>query len=94
MKISLRLVQVGSYNCFELKEQRKDSVSTLPLLQINHCYVLFFAEYEEATSNLPALSEIVRSTSTRWSTTSQNSFSSIKKKIQEATSEIRNNSGW
>jgi len=36
----------------------------------------------------------VRSTSTHWSTASQNSFSSIKKKIQEATSEIRNNSGW
>ncbi|XP_010434591.1 PREDICTED: uncharacterized protein LOC104718523 isoform X1 [Camelina sativa] len=52
------------------------------------------SEYEDVTSNLPALSEIVRSTSTRWSTTSQNSFSSIKKKIQEATSEIRNNSGW
>ncbi|XP_023635910.1 uncharacterized protein LOC17883429 isoform X2 [Capsella rubella] len=52
------------------------------------------SEYEDVTSNLPALSEIVRSTSTRWSTTSQNSFSSIKKKIQEATSEMRNNSGW
>ncbi|EFH50969.1 hypothetical protein ARALYDRAFT_327303 [Arabidopsis lyrata subsp. lyrata] len=52
------------------------------------------SEYEDVTSNLPALSEIVRSTSTHWSTTSQNSFSSIKKKIQEATSEIRNNSGW
>ncbi|CAH2071252.1 unnamed protein product [Thlaspi arvense] len=52
------------------------------------------SEYEDPTSNLPVLSEIVRSTSTRWSQTSQNSFSSIKKKIQEATSEIRNNSGW
>lgn len=51
-------------------------------------------EYEDVTLNLPALSEIVRSTSTHWSTASQNSFSSIKKKIQEATSEIRNNSGW
>ncbi|KAL0712941.1 hypothetical protein Bca4012_019919 [Brassica carinata] len=52
------------------------------------------SEYEDPTSNLPVLSEIVRSTSTRWSLTSQNSFSSIKKKIQDATSEIRNNSGW
>ncbi|KAF8097003.1 hypothetical protein N665_0297s0013 [Sinapis alba] len=51
-------------------------------------------EYEDPTSNLPVLSEIVRSTSTRWSQTSQSSFSSIKKKIQEATSDIRNNSGW
>ncbi|KAF3561454.1 hypothetical protein DY000_02015351 [Brassica cretica] len=52
------------------------------------------SEYEDPTSNLPALSEIVRSTSTRWSQTSQSSFSSFKKKIQDATSEIRNNSGW
>ncbi|CAN6860069.1 unnamed protein product [Brassica oleracea] len=52
------------------------------------------SEYEDPTSNLPVLSEIVRSTSTRWSQTSQSSFSSFKKKIQDATSEIRNNSGW
>ncbi|XP_010529550.1 PREDICTED: uncharacterized protein LOC104806377 isoform X2 [Tarenaya hassleriana] len=52
------------------------------------------SEYEDLASNLPAFSEIVRSTSSRWSRTSQSSFSSIKKKIQEATSEIRNNSGW
>ncbi|CAN6972513.1 unnamed protein product, partial [Brassica rapa subsp. trilocularis] len=52
------------------------------------------SEYEDPTSNLPVLSEIVRSTSTRWSQTSQSSFSSFKKKIQNATSEIRNNSGW
>ncbi|XP_018456498.2 protein unc-13 homolog isoform X1 [Raphanus sativus] len=52
------------------------------------------SEYEDPTSNHPVLSEIVRSTSTRWSLTSQSSFSSIKKKIQDATSEIRNNSGW
>ncbi|CAH8343145.1 unnamed protein product [Eruca vesicaria subsp. sativa] len=52
------------------------------------------SEYEDPTSNLPVLSEIVRSTSTRWSLTSQSSFSSIKKKIQDATSEIRSNSGW
>lgn len=59
----------------------------------------FSAEYEDtpskdSTSVSPIISDLLkRSSSFHWSKKSHSSFSSFKKKLQEATSEIRN-VGW
>lgn len=49
--------------------------------------------YKESSFRSPLMTDVIQNASFRWSNNGPSSFKSFKKKLQEATSEIRN-AGW